>query len=86
MAKKTARMPWRTKEAIMRWHSYQSLVVRARRKRVGSTGILPVGVLASRLNTSLQILGRLEARRPHRQDACATNAESFDYDYEQEHE
>jgi len=31
------------KEAIMRWHSYQSLVARARRKRVGSTGILPVG-------------------------------------------
>jgi hypothetical protein len=27
----------------MRWHSYQSLVARARRKRVGSTGILPVG-------------------------------------------
>ena len=26
VAKKIARMPWRTKEAIMRWHSYQSLV------------------------------------------------------------
>ena len=25
------------KEAIMRWHSYQSLVARARRKRSGST-------------------------------------------------
>ena len=42
MAKKTARMPWRKKEAIMRWHSYQSLVARARRKRVGSTGRMPV--------------------------------------------
>ncbi len=27
----------------MRWHSYQPLVARARRKRVASTGILPVG-------------------------------------------
>ena len=30
------------KEAIMRWHSYQSLVVRARRKRVGRAR--PLGV------------------------------------------
>src|ERR1051325_6722518 len=35
MAKKTARMPWRTKKAIMRSHSYQSLVLRARSKRNG---------------------------------------------------
>ena len=29
-------MTWRTKEDIMRWHTYQSLVARARRKRRGS--------------------------------------------------
>jgi hypothetical protein len=28
----TAVTPWRTKEAMMRWHSYQSLVLRARIK------------------------------------------------------
>jgi len=28
----TAMTPWRTKEAMMRWHSYQSLVPRARMK------------------------------------------------------
>src|SRR5207249_12003935 len=38
-----ATTPTRRKEAIMRWHSYQSLLAHARRKRVGSTGILPVG-------------------------------------------
>ena len=45
------------------------------------------GVRASRLNTSsLQTFDRLEARRPHRQDACASCAESFGYDYEREYE
>ena len=44
------------------------------------------GVRASRLNTSLQTFDRLEARRPHRQDACAICADSFDYDYEREYE
>ena len=38
-----ATTPTRRKEAIMRWHSYQSLGAHARRKRIGSTGILPVG-------------------------------------------
>jgi len=67
----------------MRWHSYQSLVARARRKRVGVAQASCLwGVRASRLNTSLQTFGRPEARRPHRQDACATCAELFDFDYE----
>ena len=43
MQSERATRPRRTKEAIMRWHSYQSLVARARLNRVRSTGILPVG-------------------------------------------
>ena len=34
--------PWRTKEPIMRWHSYQSPLPCARMKACRSTGILPV--------------------------------------------
>src|SRR5437773_2512470 len=42
-----ATTPTRRKEAIMRWHSYQSLGAHARRKRIGSTGILPVGAFGA---------------------------------------
>ena len=44
------------------------------------------GVRASRLNTSLQTLGRLKARGLHRQNACATCAELFDFDFDYEHD
>jgi len=43
MQSATALRPQRRRRAIMRWHSYQPLRGRARLKRDGSTGILPVG-------------------------------------------
>ena len=71
----------------MRWHSYQSLVARARRKRISSTGGLPVG--RSGVSPEHIVANSRQAGSPPGTQARRlryARTESFDYDYDYDYE